>query len=546
MATSMSSNGYVFKTPFHIVDRPVFQHHPKMGVLTDALWPDLCFLLFAFWTMAYVYASRHFNFWIKQDVPYIKPLPFLGNFSDIVLSRLSVAQLLKKVYEEHRHQQYVGMFAFDQPFLLVRDRRLVKHILSSKVSGAWEWSSVDCDRCPLGPRNIFGASDERWRVTRSRLIPTFTVDEMKQMYHLLNEIAIDFVSSFETSVLAGKPVKVQETLTEHKAHKLSKCIFGAHGNTQNVPQSILNSHLFDNRRPSVIQGIKHAATFVMPFIMKPFESNDGDTGFESELGKTIADNFSNREKHGLTQDVFLELLIQIKNRRHVSNVNEPTRRRKQTESYSRNSKPEEHQLVGLDCLSLLEDFSISFHIINFTLYHLALNQELQSSVRTEVQKYNTSPTYETVVSMKQLDMIVKETLRMYPVFGFLGCKTTADCKLPGTDVTIPADTWVAVSVWGQHMDTAFHPNSTTYNPERFSEKDKLHIEEYTYMPFGVRKNNDTGIMLGLMHSKIALVHVLSKYSIDICEETPEILNLNSTYFLRNAANGIPLKLRKIC
>ncbi|XP_049802862.1 cytochrome P450 6k1-like isoform X3 [Schistocerca nitens] len=411
MATSMSSNGYLFKTPFHIVDRPVFQHHPKMGVLTDALWPDLCFLLFAFWTMAYVYASRHFNFWIKQDVPYIKPLPFLGNFADIVLSRLSVAQLLKKVYEEHGHQPYVGMFAFDQPFLLVRDRRLVKHILSSKVSGAWDWNSADCDRCPLGPRNIFGASDERWRVTRSRLIPTFTVDEMKQMYHLLNEIAIDFVSSFETSVLA---------------------------------------------------------------------------------------------------------------------------------------EPEEHQLVGLDCLSLLEDFSISFHIINFTLYHLALNQELQSSVRTEVQKYNTSPTYETVVSMKQLDMIVKETLRMYPVFGFLGCKTTADCKLPGTDVTIPADTWVAVSVWGQHMDTAFHPNSTTYNPERFSEKDKLHIEEYTYMPFGVRKNNDTGIMLGLMHSKIALVHVLSKYSIDICEETPEILNLNSTYFLRNAANGIPLKLRKIC
>ncbi|XP_047106656.1 cytochrome P450 6j1-like [Schistocerca piceifrons] len=398
---------YLFKTPFHIVDRPVFQHHPKMGVLTDALWPDLCFLLFAFWTMAYVYASRHFNFWIKQDVPYIKPLPFLGNFADIVLSRLSVAQLLKKVYEEHGHQPYVGMFAFDQPFLLVRDCRLVKHILSSKVSGAWDWNSADCDRCPLGPRNIFGASDER--------------------------------------------------------------------------------------RPSVIQGIKYAATFVMPFIMKPFESSDGDTGFESELGKTIADNFSNREKHGLTQDVFLELLIQIKNKRHVSNVNEPTRRRKQTESYSRNSKPEEHQLVGLDCLSLLEDFSISFHIIDFTLYHLALNQELQSSVRTEVQKYNTSPTYETVISMKQLDMIVKETLRMYPVFGFLGCKTTADCKLPGTDVTIPAGTWVAVSVWGQHMDTAFHPNSTTYNPERFSEKDKLHIEEYTYMPFGVRKNNDTDL-----------------------------------------------------
>lgn len=496
--------------------------------------------------MAYIYASRHFNFWIKQGIPYIKPLPFLGNFSDIVLSRLSVAQLLKKVYEEHRQQPYLGMFAFDQPVLLVRDRRLVKHILSSEVSGAWDWGTADCHRCPLGPRNIFGATGDRWCIARNKLIPTFTVDEMKQMNHVLNEIAKDYASCFETSALAGKPVKVQETLTEHTVHRLSECIFGAKGNALNISKSSLYSHLLDNRRPSAIQGIKHAATFVMPFILKPFESSDGDAGFESELGKAIANNLSYREKCGLTQDDFMEILIQIKNKRHISNVSGPTWKRKQAESYSMNSKLEDHEMMGQDCLSLLEEFSISFHIIYFTLYHLALNQELQSSLRAEVQKHNSLPTYETVFNMKQLDMIVKETLRMYPVFGFLGCKTTTDCKLPGTDAIIPADTWVAVSVWGQHMDAQFHPSSTTYNPERFSEKNKQIIQEYAYMPFGVRQHNDTGIMLCLMHSKIALVHILSKYFIDSCEETPQILNLNSTYFLRNAVNGIPLKFRNIC
>ncbi|KAJ4429425.1 Cytochrome P450 6j1 [Periplaneta americana] len=72
---------------------------------------------------------RNFNFWKKLGIPYLKPIPFVGNLKDTVLQKTNIGLFLKKVYDENQDKPYVGIFCFDQPCLVVMDLELVKNIL---------------------------------------------------------------------------------------------------------------------------------------------------------------------------------------------------------------------------------------------------------------------------------------------------------------------------------------------------------------------------------------------------------------------------------
>jgi hypothetical protein len=54
-------------------------------------------------------------------VPYVKPTPWLGNLKDCAFQKVNIGQHLKKIYDEHNDNPYVGIFSFDKPSLLVRE-----------------------------------------------------------------------------------------------------------------------------------------------------------------------------------------------------------------------------------------------------------------------------------------------------------------------------------------------------------------------------------------------------------------------------------------
>lgn len=62
----------------------------------------------------------------------------------------------------------------------------------------------------------------------------------------------------------------------------------------------------------------------------------------------------------------------------------------------------------------------------------------------------------------------------------------------------------------------------------------------TYMPFGTGPHNCIGTRIGLLQTKLGLVHILKNHKVELCSKTP----INSTFdpkalFLQYE-NGMPL------
>lgn len=169
----------------------------------------------------------------------------------------------------------------------------------------------------------------------------------------------------------------------------------------------------------------------------------------------------------------------------------------------------------------------------FALYELALNQDIQMKLRSEIKdliaRKNGIVSYEAMMEMKYLDMVVNgkkhdgnlkfskiftlspETLRMYCPLDSLIRIAGDDYKIPGTSLTIEKDNLVLIPVYAiQHCEDNYS-DTNKFNPERFSERNKASRHPMAYMPFGAGNRNCIGMRFGLMVIKIGLMSLLLNF-----------------------------------
>nr|CAD91347.1 hypothetical protein [Homo sapiens] len=139
------------------------------------------------------------------------------------------------------------------------------------------------------------------------------------------------------------------------------------------------------------------------------------------------------------------------------------------------------------------------------------------------------PTYDAVVQMEYLDMVVNETLRLFPVAIRLERTCKKDVEING--VFIPKGSMVVIPTYALHHDPKYWTEPEEFRPERFSKK-KDSIDPYIYTPFGTGPRNCIGMRFALMNMKLALIRVLQNFSFKPCKETQIPLKLDTQGLLQ--------------
>ena len=141
-------------------------------------------------------------------------------------------------------------------------------------------------------------------------------------------------------------------------------------------------------------------------------------------------------------------------------------------------------------------FETSSTTMQFALYELSLNPEIQEKTREEIlkvlEKHDGKITYESIYEMNYLGRVIDETLRKYPAVPVLQRECTKDFTIPDTKVVIPAGMQVQVPIYGMHMDPEHFPNPGKFDPDRFTEEEKSKRHHYAYLPFGEGPRNCIG------------------------------------------------------
>ncbi|XP_065795109.1 thromboxane-A synthase isoform X3 [Muntiacus reevesi] len=187
------------------------------------------------------------------------------------------------------------------------------------------------------------------------------------------------------------------------------------------------------------------------------------------------------------------------------------------------------EVVGQAFIFLIAGYEIVTNTLSFATYLLATNPECQEKLLEEVDHFSKKHPAPEYCSLQEglpyLDMVIKETLRMYPPAFRFTRVAAQDCEVLGQ--RIPAGAVLETAVGALHYDPKHWPNPENFDPERFTAEAQERRRPYTYLPFGAGPRSCLGVRLGLLELKLTLLHVLRKFRFEACPETQVPLQLES-------------------
>lgn len=180
--------------------------------------------------------------------------------------------------------------------------------------------------------------------------------------------------------------------------------------------------------------------------------------------------------------------------------------------------------------------------ISSTLYLLANHQEIQKKVREEQKNIygndrDAPTTYQHLQDMKYLELVIKETLRLFPPVPFIGRLLTEDVKYK--DHIIPKNTVITLFIYGINRDPDFHESPDEFKPERFLHDGK---KPFSYVPFSAGARNCIGQKFALLEMKSMISKIIRNFEL-YPTNPPHKLELASEAVLKSI-NGVKLRLKK--
>ncbi|KAF7995737.1 hypothetical protein HCN44_006844 [Aphidius gifuensis] len=93
-------------------------------------------------------------------------------------------------------------------------------------------------------------------------------------------------------------------------------------------------------------------------------------------------------------------------------------------------------------------------------------------------------------------------------------------------------------------DPTYFPNPNEFDPERFNDEAVKNRHPMSFLSFGDGPRNCIGARFGSMQTKVGIVKILEKYTVDICDKTDKDFKINPRGALLTPQNGIYLKITK--
>ncbi|KAF7819855.1 cytochrome P450 CYP736A12-like [Senna tora] len=118
--------------------------------------------------------------------------------------------------------------------------------------------------------------------------------------------------------------------------------------------------------------------------------------------------------------------------------------------------------------------------------------------------------------LSYLEMVIKETLRLYPAGAFVPRESTKDVMVDGCGgYYIKKGTRVLINLWAIGRDPkVWSDDAEMFCPERFKDKDMdfRGLEYCEFIPFGLGRRGCPGMHLGLITVKIVLAQLIHSFN----------------------------------
>jgi cytochrome P450 len=148
--------------------------------------------------------------------------------------------------------------------------------------------------------------------------------------------------------------------------------------------------------------------------------------------------------------------------------------------------------------------------MTWTWYLLMEHPEVMTRLKAEVDAAlgDRPATMADLANLKYAEMVIKESMRLYPPAPSVGREPIHDLQLGG--YTVPRGALLTLSMYGLHRNPKVFAKPEVFDPERFSPENEKNIPRYGYLPFGAGPRVCIGNSFAMMEARLILATMVQQ------------------------------------
>lgn len=461
----------------------------------------------------------------KLGLTYPTPTPVVGNVLDFGNDSQHIAQV-------EWHKKYGNVYAtqfFHVPTIWISELDTLKTIMVKDFGHFTNRFSFNESLPPLD-KTLVELRDQKWKRVRNILVPTFTTSKLRDVVPMVKHTSQEFIDRIIEADQSNQKFDVGKACGQISMTIILGTAFGIEiGNKEEQEKLTKAANVFFRSDDlNKMQTFLRFLLFAIPSVIRPIEPYLGG-------------NFANAVDYivNLTKSMISE-------RRKNIAAGLPCRSDSLQHMIEAGggSGLTDDEIIGQAVAFLLAGYETTQNALTFTLYSLATNPEVQQKLIEEIESKcsdDESLNYNVISEMHYLDMVVSETLRLYPPAILANRAVKKPVTVDG--IYIPEDVMVGIPIYAIHRNPKIWPQPEQFIPERFTSEAKANRHPMAYLPFGGGPRNCIGMRLALLEVKTAIVKILQSIEFVSTKETEIPLKLSSLATL-SPANPMYLGIQK--
>ncbi len=150
--------------------------------------------------------------------------------------------------------------------------------------------------------------------------------------------------------------------------------------------------------------------------------------------------------------------------------------------------------------------------VSWALHLLGRHPDVADRVADELDRVlgdRAAPDYADLRRLTYLDMVLKESMRLYPPGPYGARETTEALVLGGYE--IPAGATIFYPIWAVHMNPDHWPQPEKFVPDRFTPEAAAGRPRLAYIPFGLGPRACEGAGLAVVEAQLVLAVLLKRF-----------------------------------
>ncbi|KAL0883733.1 hypothetical protein ABMA27_015844 [Loxostege sticticalis] len=455
------------------------------------------------------------------------PFPLIGNGHLLAVDSAEFLRVLKRLETEYDGSAFIHLFS--ARYVLTSNPKLIEGILTSNELND-KGTSYNFIRPWLGD-GLLTSTGPKWKAHRKFLTPAFHFNILQNFVPVFCKSAAVLRHKLRHQA-DGSPVDLFPLLALAALDSVTESIMGVSVNAQSDSESEFVKAV---DVMSSIASMRMRNPFVQPdavFNLLPYKTQQ-DKALEILHGTTrkvikarkeelrkaeISDLGPNAETGIKNKHAFLDLLLLAEvDGKKISDDNV----REEVDTF------------------MFEGHDTTTSGMTYCIYILSYHEDIQEKILAEQKSifgdiFERDPTYSDLQEMKYLDLVIKESLRLFPSVPLIERGVSKDVDVAG--LRLLKGTSVVIDLFNMQRNPDLYEDPLEFRPERFESRTR---NPFHWLPFSAGARNCIGQKFATLEMKVIISDVVKNFKILPLGEEPVL----AADLILRSKNGVKVKLQ---